>query len=48
MLVLAVGLSLGAYASIGERKGQLARMFIVIATVILIFGSVRLGMILLS
>ena len=47
MLILAVGLSLAAYASIREEKGQVARIFIVIATVSLIFGTVRLGAILL-
>jgi hypothetical protein len=47
MLVLAVGLSLGAYASLGDRRGNVALTFIVIATITLLFGVVRLGILLL-
>lgn len=48
MLVLAVGLSLAGFASIGEKKELVARVFIGIATVTLVFGLVRLGVILLG
>lgn len=47
MLVLAVGLSLAAYASLGDARGRLAQTFVVIATITLIFGLVRLGTLLL-
>lgn len=47
MLVLAVGLSLAAYASLGDRRGKLAQTFVGIATVTLLFGLMRLGLILL-
>jgi len=42
LLVLAVGLSLAAFASIGEKKGRMARIFIGIASLTLIFGLVEL------
>ena len=47
MLITAVGLSLSAFASIGDQTGIKSRMFIVISTIILLFGVVRLADILL-
>lgn len=48
MLITAVGLSLSAFASIGDQTGIKARMFIFISTIILIFGVVRLADILIQ
>lgn len=46
MLILAVGLSLSAFASIAEKKGAMTRLFAGIATVTLIYGIIRLAVIL--
>jgi hypothetical protein len=42
MLVLAVGLSLSAFASLGKRQGRLAKLFISIAALTLVYGLIRL------
>lgn len=48
LLVLAVGLSLAGFASIGDRNSKLARLFVGIATVALVYGVLRLGLIVLA
>ncbi|MDX1616161.1 MAG: hypothetical protein R3300_17750 [Candidatus Promineifilaceae bacterium] len=47
MLALAVGLSLAAFASIGDRTSRIGRLFILIATAALLYGLVHLGVVLL-
>jgi len=46
MLILAVGLSLAAFASIAEKKGAMTRLFAGIATVTLVYGIIGLATIL--